>query len=156
MANLLCIRGTLRRESPKHSRWKIPNCNLAKISDINWIPVTSKPTKHSGKSSGVFAAKDLLLQGRRQRGASGAATPIWNWCPSFQVWPPGCYIHPILYFKNVAPPSGFWPLLLVFGPPCCYILATILSYCWSIGVREGIVLGGRKKFALEINNLPWK
>jgi len=116
MANLLCIRGTLRRESPKHSRWKIPNCNLAKISDINWIPVTSKPTKHSGKSSGVFAAKDLLLQGRRQRGASGAATPIWNWCPSFHVWPPGCYIHPILYFKNVSPPSGFWPLL-VFGPP---------------------------------------
>ena len=30
----------------------------------------------------------------------------------FHVWPPGCYIHPILYFKNVAPPSGFWP-------PCC-------------------------------------
>jgi len=24
-----------------------------------------------------------------------------------------------------------------------------------IGEREGILLGGRKKFALKINNLPW-
>ena len=29
---------------------------------------------------------------------------------------PVCYIHPILYFLNVAPP-GFWPLLLVLSPP---------------------------------------
>jgi len=29
--------------------------------------------------------------------------------PPFYVWLPGCYIHPILYFKNVDP-------LLVFGP----------------------------------------
>jgi len=25
--------------------------------------------------------------------------------PPFHIWPPGCYIHPVLYFKNVAP---FW------------------------------------------------
>ena len=42
--------------------------------------------------------------------------PIWNRCPPFHVWPTGCCIYPILYFKNVpppfwflAPPSGFWP-----------------------------------------------
>ena len=33
--------------------------------------------------------------------------------PPFHVWPLGCYIHPILYFKNVALPSGFWPPLLL-------------------------------------------
>jgi len=39
--------------------------------------------------------------------------------PRFRVWPTGCYIHPILYFKNVAPlrflapPFGFWPPLLL-------------------------------------------
>ena len=39
--------------------------------------------------------------------------------PLFHVWPPVCGIHPILYFKNVPPPSGFRPHHLVFGPPCC-------------------------------------
>jgi len=30
-----------------------------------------------------------------------------------------------------------------------------LFYCMTtIGVREGILLGGRKKFALKMNNLP--
>jgi len=33
--------------------------------------------------------------------------------PSFHAWPPGCYTHPILYFLNVAPPSGFCPPLLL-------------------------------------------
>jgi len=51
--------------------------------------------------------------------ASGVQPPIWNRCPPFHVWPTGCCIHPILYLKNVVRPSGFWPLLLVFGPPCC-------------------------------------
>jgi len=45
-------------------------------------------------------------------GASGARPPHLKSVPPFHVWPPGCYIHPILYFKNVAP-------LLVFGPLCC-------------------------------------
>ena len=36
----------------------------------------------------------------------------------FHIWPPGCYIHPILYFKNVDPfwclaPPGFRPTLLL-------------------------------------------
>jgi len=46
-----------------------------------------------------------IYQGRRQRGAISRLAP-------------GCYIHPVLYFKSV-PPSGFWPLLLVFGPTWC-------------------------------------
>ena len=51
-------------------------------------------------------------QGRRQRGASGARPPHLKSVPPFHIWPPGCYMNPIMYFKNVAPPSGFWP-------PCC-------------------------------------
>jgi len=47
--------------------------------------------------------------------------------PPFHVWPTGCYTHPILYFYYVGP-------LLVFGPPCCYILATspALATCWNM------------------------
>jgi len=52
-------------------------------------------------------------QGRRQRGGSGARPLVWNRCLPFHGWPTGCCIHPILYFKNVAPPSGFWPPLLL-------------------------------------------
>ena len=37
------------------------NCNLGRNSDINWIPITGKQTKSSGKLYGVFAAKDLLM-----------------------------------------------------------------------------------------------
>ena len=33
--------------------------------------------------------------------------------PPFHVWFPGYCIHPILFFKNMAPPSGFWPTLLL-------------------------------------------
>jgi len=52
-------------------------------------------------------------QGRRQRGGQWCPGPPFEiGAPPFHVWPLGCYIHPILYFKNVAPPSGFWP-------PCC-------------------------------------
>ena len=40
------------------------------------------------------------------------APPFQIGTPSFHVWPTGCCIRLILYFKNVAP-------LLVFGPPCC-------------------------------------
>jgi len=63
----------------------------------------------------------LLLKGRvvASGGASGARPPIWNMCPPFHVWPPGCCIHPIKYSQNVtpfwflAPPSDFWPPLLL-------------------------------------------
>jgi len=53
--------------------------------------------------------------------ASGSLPAGGQWCPAppfqicappFHVWPPGCCIHPIQYFKNVPP---FWflaPLLL--------------------------------------------
>jgi len=44
-------------------------------------------------------------------GGQWCPAPILNRCPPFHVWPPGCYIHPILYIKNV-------PLLL-FDFPCC-------------------------------------
>jgi len=51
-----------------------------------------------------------------------------QWCPDphlksgppFHVWSPGCCIYPILYLKNIAP-------LMVFGAPCCEILATGLN-----------------------------
>jgi len=53
---------------------------------------------------------------------AGSSPAGGQWCPAppfeigappFHVWPTGCCIHPILYFKNVSPPSGFWlPLLL--------------------------------------------
>ena len=56
-----------------------------------------------------------------------AVAPFEIGAPPFHVWPPGCCIHPILYFKNVPPPFGFWPLFVVFGPPCCQILATGLN-----------------------------
>jgi len=43
------------------------------------------------------------------------AGPPFEICsPQFHVWPPGCCIHPIQYFLNVAPPSGFWPRLLLY------------------------------------------
>jgi len=64
------------------------------------------------------AAKRGGQQGRRQRGDQWCpAQPFEIYAPSFHVWLPGCCIHLIQYFKNVAPLSGFWPLLLVFGPP---------------------------------------
>ena len=40
-------------------------------------------------------------------------TRIWNLCPPFQVSHPGCCIHPIMLFRNVAPPSGSCS-------PCCW------------------------------------
>ena len=42
-------------------------------------------------------------------GAMVPGPPFEIGAPPFHVWPPGCCIHPILYFKNVAPSSGFWP-----------------------------------------------
>jgi len=49
----------------------------------------------------------------------------------FHVWPTGCCTHPILHLKNVppfwflAPPSGFWPPLLLHpgdGPELTHII----------------------------------
>ena len=61
-------------------------------------------------------------QGRRRRGG--------QWCPvpPFHVWPPGCYIYPILCFKNVALRSVFW-LLLVLWPPAA---KSWRRACWQL------------------------
>jgi len=41
--------------------------------------------------------------------AHGARPPPFDFSATpFHVWLPDCCIHPILYFKNVAPPCGFW------------------------------------------------
>jgi len=59
-------------------------------------------------------------QGRRQRGGQWCPPPLFEiGAPSFHVWPPSCYIHPILYFKNVPP-------LLVFGPSFWFLAPPLL------------------------------
>ena len=70
-----------------------------------------RPTIRSGYSG---CASRAVASG----GGSGARPPhLKSVPPPFHVWPTGCCIHPILYFKMCPPPFGFWP-------PCCYILAT--------------------------------
>jgi len=48
--------------------------------------------------------------------ASGGAVvpgpPFEIGAPPFHVWTSGCCIHPILYFKKVPTPSGFFPSFL--------------------------------------------
>ena len=56
-SNLLFIRGRLRLESTQLLWYKSPECNVGRISDINWIPITGKPKKCSDKPRGDFAAK---------------------------------------------------------------------------------------------------
>ena len=56
------------------------------------------------------------MQGRHQRGASGPP-PHLRSVPPISVWPPGCYIHPIMYFKNVAPLLVFGPYFWFLAPP---------------------------------------
>ena len=69
------------------------------------------------------------MQGRRQRGSSDAPPSHLKSVPSIS-----CLARRLLHTSNTVflkcgPPSGFWPLHLVFGPPCCYILATGLGTC---------------------------
>jgi len=73
-------------------------------------------------------------QGRRQRGVGG-------WCPAppFHVWPIGCCIHPILYFKNVPP-------LLVFGPPAA---TSWRRSCLMADAREAIFRFGNFQLFLQ-------
>jgi len=40
--------------------------------------------------------------------------------PPFHVWPTGCCMHPILYFKNVSP--------LLVSSPSFWFLATLLLH----------------------------
>jgi len=60
------------------------------------------------------AKKDPILKQGAKNVVPGS--PFEIGAHPFHVWSPGCYIHPMLYFENVAPPSGFLPLLLVLGP----------------------------------------
>ena len=64
--------------------------------------------------------KFVYCQGRHQRRGQWCPTPPFEiGAPPFHVRPSGCCIHPILYIKNVppfwfmAPPSGFYPPLLL-------------------------------------------
>ena len=67
---------------------------------------------------------------RRPRGGQWfPAPPLEIGVPPFHVWPTGCGIHPTLHFKNVAPPFGFWPLLLFFGPPAVKSWRRAWAYC---------------------------
>jgi len=57
-----------------------------------------------------------------QTGSSPAGGPVVPAPPfeigaaPFHVWPPGCCIHPILYFKNVAPLLFFCPSIWFLAP----------------------------------------
>ena len=59
--------------------------------------------------------KSTWWQGHRQRG-EGCPPPHLKSVTPISCLARGFCIHPLLYFKNVAP-------LVVFGPPCCEILA---------------------------------
>ena len=54
-----------------------------------------------------------LLRAVASGRASGARPPHLKSVPPILRLAPGCYTYPILYFKNVAPPSGFCPPLLL-------------------------------------------
>jgi len=61
-------------------------------------------------------------QGRRQRGGQWCPAPPFEiGSPPFHVWPTGCCIRPILYFKNLSPllalGSSFWFLALLLLNP---------------------------------------
>jgi len=80
--------------------------------------------KMSLKAYTVLYIEIGVLSGPSPAGGAVVPGPPFEICaPQFHVWPPGCCIHPIQYFKNVAPPSGFWPILF-FSHPCCWTLAT--------------------------------
>ena len=58
----LCIRDTLKRESPQRPRWKSPTCKFERISDKNLTPITdNQANKSSWKLYAIIAAKDLIL-----------------------------------------------------------------------------------------------
>ena len=73
----------------------------------------------------------ICLQGRRQR---GPGPPFGIGAPPFYVWPTGCCIHPILYFKNVPP-------LLFFGPSCWFLAPPAAKFwrraCLSVAEMIG-------------------
>jgi len=73
-----------------------------------------------------FRVRCRFQSGLSSHVTAGPSPAGGQWCPAppykigappFHVWLLGCCIHLIPYFKNVAPLSGFWPLLLVFLDP---------------------------------------
>jgi len=48
---------------------------------------------------------------------AGVTPPFEVGAPQFHVWPPGYCIHLKLCFKDVAPPSSFWPSIWFLAPP---------------------------------------
>ena len=79
----------------------------------------------SANQKGEHRARSI--QGRRQRGGQR--------CPASHlksVPPISCVAHRLLHTSNTlifkcGTPLRFWPLLVVFGPTCWYILATSLT-----------------------------
>ena len=53
--------------------------------------------------------------------------PIWNQCPPYFTFGPPVAAYIQYCILKMWPPSVFLPLHLVFGRPCCYILATGLQ-----------------------------
>jgi len=71
-------------------------------------------------AEGFLGSENAEGRAVASRGAVVPGPPFETVAPPFHVWPLGCYIHPILHFKNVVPP--FW-----FFLPCCKTLATGLA-----------------------------
>ena len=88
---------------------------------FNPLQVLVRDCRKTEKGSHTKAANVIQIgiwSGPSPAGGPVVPGPPFEICaPPFHVWPPGCCIHLIQYFKNVVPPSHFWPLLLVFGPP---------------------------------------
>ena len=97
----LCINRCTRSSSQFQNGWWPLVYSNASISLKNPLLVRVWPT--------CLSAKLHLCRAVASGTASGARPPFEICAPSFHVWPPGCCIHPIQYFKNVPP-------LLVFGP----------------------------------------
>ena len=88
---------------------------------IRTAGVTENATnyRNSQGDNSICSTRQGVVSGE---GSGSRAPHLKSVPPLFHVWPSGCCIHPILYFKNVAPfcffapPSVFWsPLLLNLG-----------------------------------------
>jgi len=88
----------------KDARVGFPRLKFSALVKPRLLPsIIAYQAERKGKSR-VVASGGPVMSG----------PPIWSRCTPFHVWPLGCCIHPILYFKNVP-------------PPCCWILATGLG-----------------------------
>ena len=70
---------------------KSQKCSLGRISYLNWIPITGKQTKCSGKLSGVFAEKDfILLDPSKTKMVSYSTIRKTSVADHFRQLPPTC------------------------------------------------------------------